>query len=356
VPFLIGLQLAFAALVAGVALAPTGADSMGSWVLLFCLIGARLVLSGVIVVRSLVWTLNYPREVRGRITARLGLLQTLTMAATALAGSAMLDANPESFRLIYAGGAVLSLGGIWAFSHVRLVGEKRQLVRERRAAAPREREAELGFIGVLRDDPNFARYQAWQFCLGTSNMLIEGPLVYLISRELQASYLTSIALTIVIPFALAVMTIPVWGNYLDRRHIVEFRARHSWWFAASQLALWYGALTGSLLWVGVSRVILGLARGGGMIAWQLGHNDFADAERVGVYMGIHVTLTGMRGVFAPLLGMLLYVGWSPLLLPGTGIQIPGFAGIGSDLMLGSCLLAAVAGLGYVRLQRRIARD
>ena len=94
------------------------------------------------------------------------------------------------------------------------------------------------------------------------------------------------------------MTIPLWGNYLDRVHIVEFRSRHSWWFATSQLALWYGALTGSLLWVGVSRVVLGLARGGGMIAWQLGHNDFADQERVGVYMGIHVTLTGLRGVFA----------------------------------------------------------
>ena len=74
--------------------------------------------------------------------------------------------------------------------------------------------------------------------------------------------------------------------------------------------------------IALSRVVLGVARGGGMLAWQLGHNDFADRDRVGLYMGVHASLTGLRGALAPFLGMLLYVGWSPTSMGG--IEFGGF--------------------------------
>ena len=45
------------------------------------------------------------------------------------------------------------------------------------------------------------------------------------------------------------------------------------------------------------------------LAWQLGHNDFARPDQLSAYMGVHVTLTGIRGATAPFLGMFLYVGW-----------------------------------------------
>jgi hypothetical protein len=55
---------------------------------------------------------------------------------------------------------------------------------------------------------------------------------------------------------------------------------------------------------------MGAARSGGGLAWNIGHNDFAPSERAGAYMGVHVTLTGIRGAFAPFLGMALYLGWN----------------------------------------------
>ncbi len=59
----------------------------------------------------------------------------------------------------------------------------------------------------------------------------------------------------------------------------------------------------------MGRVITGIVNGGGSLAWQLGHNDFAPRDQLSTYMGIHVTLTGVRGAFAPFLGMALYLGW-----------------------------------------------
>ena len=62
--------------------------------------------------------------------------------------------------------------------------------------------------------------------------------------------------------------------------------------------------TESLLWLGAT--LLGLAYAGGMIAWQIGHNDFAPPERSGAYMSVNVTLTGIRGMVSPFVGVLLY--------------------------------------------------
>jgi hypothetical protein len=202
----------------------------------------------------------------------------------------------------------------------------------------------MGFLEVLRHDRHYARYQIYQFTAGAANMIIEAPLVYLITRQLGAGYTESIALTTVIPFAVSVVTLPLWASYLDRVHVAEFRARQSVLWILSQLLLWVGALTGSLWWIGASRLVLGIARGGGSLAWQLGHNDFADQKSLSTYMGIHVTLTGVRGATMPFLGMLLYVGIADL------------PGIGAQLFLLAAVLSAISWVGFRRLHQRMAAE
>jgi hypothetical protein len=59
-----------------------------------------------------------------------------------------------------------------------------------------------------------------------------------------------------------------------------------------------------LLWPG--SVMLGVTYAGANLGWNLGHNDFATLGRAQHYMGVHVTLTGVRGLLAPPLGMLCY--------------------------------------------------
>jgi hypothetical protein len=184
-------------------------------------------------------------------------------------------------------------------------------------------------------------------------MMIEAPLIYLVSHQLQASYTTSIAIILAIPLGFSLLTLPLWAAYLDRVHISEFRGRHSWVWVLAQAVTWYGAFRGSLLWIGLGRVLLGMGRGGGALAWQLGHNDFARPENVGLYMGVHVTLTGVRGAFAPFLGMLLYLGWASFDLLGLGLRLPGFEGLGGHLIGLACLVGAVGALGYWQLARQV---
>ncbi len=350
-PLLVALLSGCAASIGVISLAPV--SRAGSLLLAGCVIACALLQSGLAAVRGLVWTLNHPRDVRGRVTSRLSILTTLTITLVSLAAGALLDARPESFRWLYAGGAVAAALGVYAFSGVRLIGESEQIALERDARAPSgpEAPAARGMVGVLRADTAFARYQVWQFVLGASNMMIEAPLIYLVSRELEASYVVSIALTQAIPFGLSVVVLPFWAAWIDRVHVLDFRAGHSWLFTFSTVLTWTGALAGSLWLVAAGRVLLGVARGGGTLAWSLGHNDFAAPDRVTLYMGIHVTLTGVRGAIAPFLGMLLYVGWVERALPGLGASLPAFGGLGAHVFLLSAALSVWATLGFNALAR-----
>lgn len=351
VPFATALMAGFAACVALVALVPEG--NLGATLLVVALVAARLFLGGIVTLRSVVWTLNYPRESRGRVTARLGIISTLCIAGTAWVGGQMLDRSPESFRLVYAIGAVLAAIGVYAFSRVPLAGEDGHLSLER-ASAISDAGVPSAF-SVLRDDRLYLRFLGWQMLLGIANMAIEAPLLYLVSREMGASYSQAIGITMVIPFALSVVTIPFWAMYLDRVHVSAFRAVHSWTFALSQVLLWLGAALQSLETIALARIVMGAARSGGGLAWNIGHNDFAPSERAGVYMGVHVTLTGIRGAFAPFLGMALYLGWSSRELPGLGLTLPAWGGMGDSLMLASAALSALSALGFRRLQKLIER-
>ncbi len=337
VRFANAVQIATIACVLAIAMAPV--NQAGAALLVLGMILSRLLITGIITVRSVVWSLNYDRTVRARTTGRLQILTSLvTVVISSLVGP-LLDQNPESFRWVYVAGAVFGALGVYFFSRVNVIGEARHRVLERRNRQETAAEEKVGFLEILRRDRHYARYQLYQFTAGAANMIIEAPLVYLITRELQAGYTQSIAMTMVIPFAVSMVTLPLWASYLDRVHVAEFRARQSALWIVSQALLWLGAILGSLWWIGISRFVLGIARGGGALAWQLGHNDFADQKALSAYMGIHVTLTGVRGAIMPFLGMVLYIGFLEI------------QGLGAHLFAIAALLSVVSWWGFRRLHR-----
>ncbi len=339
VPLMVLLQATLVALVASVGLAPTIGWG-GSW-LIVAMVAGRLVMGGIQTVRSIVWTQNYPGEIRARVTWRLTFRAQLVMTAMAALGGIWLDRNEHEYAALYLLGALVASAGAISFSRVRMSGEGPGEPPVG-ASAIDGRGRRLGFFRLLREDPAFTRYQAWHFLLGASNMTMEPIAVYAVSRELAADYATSIAVTTVIPIGLAMLTMPLFAAWIDRVHITEFRSRHSWLWVVSQATTGVGILTGSLLTIALGRAVLGLARGGGALAWNLGHNDFAHPERAGLYMGAHATLTGVRGAFAPFAGIALY------------LSLGGLEGWGGGFVLFAAGLSTIATLGFARLSRSIA--
>ncbi|MEO8545276.1 MAG: MFS transporter [Burkholderiaceae bacterium] len=343
VPMVVTLQMMVLLCVVAIALSPRSHN--GAWILLTSVVTARILIAGIVTVRSVAWSLNYDRALRARATGRLQAITSLTVVlTTSLAGWA-LDERPENFRYVYATGAALGCIGVWIFRGVLVQGEKRHRVLERRGAQEGHRRD--SFIKVLRADKLYARYQLHQFTSGMANMMLEPPLVYLVTKQLGASYVVSIGIVMLIPFTLNLTTMPLWARYLDKVHVTEFRARQNAGWVLGVLVMFWGAWSFSLAWLAVGRVITGIVNGGGSLAWQLGHNDFAPRDQLSTYMGIHVTLTGVRGAFAPFLGMALYLGWD-----AKG-YVPGSSGLSAWLFLVSAALGVVAWHGFDTLRKDV---
>lgn len=353
VPLINALQFGVAAIAGLIALIP--ATSTGSKLFVTALIATHVVRGGITTLRSVVWTQNYEAGVRARVTARLTFLGQGVLAAAAWLAGEWIDRSGLAFGAPYAFGALLGATGALAYARLSMRGEESRASPPlgARDAASRKRRGSV--FALLREDPLYARYLLWQSLLGISNMMIEPAVVVLVSRELAADTSTSVALITAIPVALGVLLLPLWAAYVDRVHVAEFRARHSWLWAISQAVTGVGALTGSLAWVAAGRVVLGVARGGGTLAWNIGHNDFASPERAGAYMGLHATLTGVRGAFAPFLGVALYAGVAARELPG-GIALPALPAIGGWMMMLAAALSTVATLGFAGLHRRIVAE
>ena len=95
--------------------------------------------------------------------------------------------------------------------------------------------------------------------------MLEPPLIYLVSRQIGANYLYSIAVVMVIPFLLNLLLIPWWARLLDREHVAEFRARQNALWVLGVLVMFWGAFSLSLFWLAMGRLLTSVVNAGGTL-------------------------------------------------------------------------------------------
>jgi MFS family permease len=299
------LQAAAAICVLLVAAIPR--SELGLWLLMIGAVGTRMCWSGVVTLRSTVWRANYPRYARARLAGKLAAVQALIMTLAGLSIGAAFRANEDAFRLLYPIAAVGGLIGAWIYSGLRMRGHRALLRAESNDQHQQgSRVNPLQLRRVLLADARFRRYMTCMFVFGTGNLMVTAPLVIMLKDRFELDPLQSVLIAASVPTLLMPVSIPLWSRLLDRVHVIRFRAVHSWAFVASTAMLLAGAVTRQveLLWLGA--VLKGVAFGGGVLGWNLGHHDFAPVERASQYMGVHVTLTGIRGLLAPMIAVGLY--------------------------------------------------
>ncbi|MCC5829104.1 MAG: MFS transporter [Phycisphaeraceae bacterium] len=372
VPFIVGLQIGVLILIAAIAMLPT--TGIGPILLTISILLMRCMLAGTVTLRSVIWRNNYPRLVRASVTGKLTILNSVIMGFAPLIAFAFLDMNEDAFRIVYPVCALIALLGTRSLSKVRLRHEAELLAYERQAnVKPQPRglpspiyeydpaDTTPTFLSVLRRDRHFRNYMVLQFIAGGSNMMGEIVLIFMISQITRAQgiaqeYMISILLTTTLPLLIAIAILPRWAKLLDRVHVTEFRAKQSWFWAGDQAMNFVGTMLGSLWIIAAARMVQGFVRGGGMLAWNLGHNDFADRRLVSLYMGIHVTLTGVRGIMFPFIGMFLVAGVDPDGWFGRQFAalFGPFDGIGSYIFILTFVLAVIANIGFHRMARQLA--
>jgi cyanate permease len=183
---------------------------------------------------------------------------------------------------------------------------------------------------------------AVMFVFGLGNIMLIAPLAIMLQEKFHLGYWPSILITSAIPDIVMPIAIPLWARLLRRTHVIEFRSIHSWAYVSASFGMLLAVTTGQVWLLFVTAVLVGVADGGGVLAWNLGHHDFAKDHNASQYMGVHVTLTGIRGLIAPFLGVGIYElleRWSP----GTGVWT----------FLPCLMLNFTGALGFLLLRRQM---
>ncbi len=301
---LVSLQACFAIAVGLVALAPIAAG--GLVMTIIAVLVARILWAGVLTVRAAVWSANYPRHVMARITGRIVMVSSLGVASGALVVGRILDLHARAARWLYLFAALCGVLAAFRYRAVR-VRREYQLLAAEIGSSPVAGTFSLSMLReILRADPSFRRYMFWMSLYGSGNLMMNAQLVVLFSDRLQLPSLNQILILTVLPMLLIPLFLPWWARLFDRGHIIEYRSRQCWALVAAIVLLTLGVVFRQkwLLWPGA--VLIGVSYAGANLGWNLGHNDFATPGRAQHYMGVHVTLTGVRGLIAPPLGMACY--------------------------------------------------
>jgi MFS family permease len=308
--------------------------SRGLAIAVLAVLVARVIWSGVLTVRAAVWSANYPRTILARITGRIVVLTSLGMAATAALAGFVLETSPEDAPRLYVAAGLAGLAAAWLARQVRV----RRSFQLRQAELTEAGDAEIFSFRImrqiLREDPAYRRFLTCLALYGAGNLMIWGQLVIIFTDQLQLSAAKQVWMLTIVPLLCMPLFTPLWARLFDAGHVIEFRARQCWAAVLGMAIVIIAIFSGQepLLWC--AAVLFGVSTAGANLGWNLGHNDFASLGKVQQYMGVNVTLTGMRGLIAPPAGAIVYTllerrapgaGRLALLLP-LGLSLAGAIG------------------------------
>jgi hypothetical protein len=304
VRLLVLLLAAFGAVVGCIGLLPRASAGLALTVL--SVLAARMIWSGVLTVRATVWSANYPRAILARITGRIVVVTALGMAGVAAVVGAVLQTRPEAAPLLYLAAGLAAVAAALKYRRARVRQAFRLLRAERSASADTEVFSLKAMRTILREDPSFRQFMSWMALYGAGNLMISGQLVIIFSDQLHLPAAQQVALLTIVPLLCMPLFTPYLARMFDAGHVIDFRARQCWSLVAAMGAVIVGVFLQNqpVLWV--AALLFGVSAAGANLGWNLGHNDFASLGKVQQYMGVNVTLTGMRGLLAPPVGAIVY--------------------------------------------------
>jgi MFS family permease len=213
---------------------------------------------------------NYPERERGRLFSRSVMVRIAMAAAFShLAGQA-LDGHIERYPWL-----LLTFGLSLAFACFCLSRCPTQPIPRDGGAHP------LRALRFVRDDLLFRRTLICWMLMGFANLMM---------LPLRVEYG-------VIPNLARLVLSPVWGYCFDRMNFFVLRMTLNVGFATGILAFF---LTDSMTGMILGAIVFGISNAGGDVAWSLWVTKFAPPGRVADYMSVHTSLTGVRGVLAPM--------------------------------------------------------
>jgi len=251
---------------------------------------AALMLALGIPLMSQIYRKHYTNKARGKLFSLAGMTRAITTAAAGVGVGSWLTTKGVDFHSLFWFYAVCCLAMaacVFSMARVRL----RKTVRLRLFDA----------FSHVRDDRPFRKLLICWMILGMGNLLgfalfveyITNPVYGFSLDAAQAGMITS-----TIPMLAFIVCVVPWGMVFDRMPFYRVRVMVNVFFMTGILVYYLGD---SYLALCIGIALHGVARAGGNVIWSLWVTRFASEDRVGEYMSVHSSLTGVRGIIAPII-------------------------------------------------------
>ncbi|MGB0774559.1 MAG: MFS transporter [Akkermansiaceae bacterium] len=239
---------------------------------------------------SQIYRKHYSDTVRGKLFSLSAMSRSVIAGMAGLAIGVWLTENGVNFHLLfwcYAGCTLAMAACVLGMSKVKL----------RKAQRLRLFDA---FEHVGKDAAFRKLLISWMM-LGLGNLLCFALFVEYISNpkygfELNAARAGLI--TSSIPMMAFIVCVVPWGMVFDKLPFYSVRVLINVFFFAGILIFYLG---GNYISLCVGIALHGIGRSGGNVIWSLWVTRFTDADKVGEYMSVHTSLTGLRGTIAPVI-------------------------------------------------------
>jgi MFS family permease len=267
---------------------------------------------------------NMDPEKRGRlfsITTGIAYAEGIVLS---LAFGALLDHNPGIWKALFFGTALVGLFVLLVQSRmpVEEEGEKERLSLKEIVTRPWKDSYRL-----MRDRPDFSRFQ-WGFMIaGLGIMLIQPALPVFAIDDLGVSYMEiagAISIAKGLGFSLSSF---VWAKWIDKVPILRLSSVVFLSFGLFPLLLSFSVW--GIVWFYLAFFWYGVGQGGSHLVWNMSGLIFSGKEDSSRYTGVNVVLAGLRGAVGPSLGSFLTVIWGPIVV----LWIGGLLGFYSGLRL-----------------------
>lgn len=269
---------------------------------------------------------NLPKKAREKffsIGSALGYAEGVLLA---IAFGALMDYDHHAWKMLFFGSALIGMCGVFMQMRVPIEGEHDAVgvKREKISFYKLLIEPWKSSHNLMRERPDFAKFQWGFMACGFGIMLIQPALPFFFIDVLHVTYIDlAIALSICKGLGF-VFSSPLWAKAMGKFSISHLSC--AVFVATGLFPLFLILAPFSLFWLYLAYVMYGIAQGGSHLVWNLSGPVFSGKEDSSLYSGVNIVMVGIRGVVAPPLGSLLCVLLGPLVVLGVGIGLCFYGG------------------------------
>jgi MFS family permease len=168
------------------------------------------------------------------------------------------------------------------------------------------RDTVVRSIEVLKHNRDFARFEFNFFLYGIGYMVVLPAIPKYLVEYLHMDYTHTFLGKVILAQLGVLLLSPLAGKMYDRKNPAFFTFISFGLLSSYPLLLLTSSLVLGTGWEDAiayaAFLIFGIAMAGVNMAWNISSIYFAGNRDVSMYQSVHVTLTGLRGLFAPFLG------------------------------------------------------